>query len=294
MTAHIENTVKQLISLVLFCKKVNIPYEVYAFADETIGEFTGRQTTQKDGDISFNSVSLVNLLSSRMSASDFTYASQALVHMASKRPPSWFSMNGTPLNETIVAALDVVPEFQKKSNVQIVNTIFLTDGDSNSNAEYYHGFQKRYIVGREGSTVVIRDPVTRYEDKFTIGRSVFWSIEMTKSLVRLLRYRTKSHVVGFYVLAGRDFSYTSHKWYKSDEERAQADIDFKRDKCAVLDNSGFDEYYFLRSNSMNTDEVEFEVDEGVTRRGLVTAFSKYAGGKVSSRMVLNRFIKMIS
>ncbi len=34
MSDHMENTVKQLINLVMFCKKVNIPYEVYAFTSE--------------------------------------------------------------------------------------------------------------------------------------------------------------------------------------------------------------------------------------------------------------------
>jgi hypothetical protein len=51
----------------------------------------------------------------------------------------------------------------------------------------------------------------------------------------------------------------------------------------------------LRSESLNTDDDEvFEVKENATTRGLVSAFSKYHGNRISSRVVLNRFIGMIS
>ena len=35
MCEHISNTVKQLVNLTLFCKKVNIPFEVYSFIEES-------------------------------------------------------------------------------------------------------------------------------------------------------------------------------------------------------------------------------------------------------------------
>jgi hypothetical protein len=34
MFDNLENTIKQLINLVMFCKKVNIPYDVYAFTSD--------------------------------------------------------------------------------------------------------------------------------------------------------------------------------------------------------------------------------------------------------------------
>jgi hypothetical protein len=59
--------------------------------------------------------------------------------------------------------------------------------------------------------------------------------------------------------------------------------------------AGFDEYYVLRSEALDTEEDNtFEVKENATTRGLVSAFSKYAGGRVANRVVLNRFIGMIA
>ena len=48
MGNHIANTMKQLFNLVLFCKKVNIPYEVYAFSVDSPTEFIITSTPKKD------------------------------------------------------------------------------------------------------------------------------------------------------------------------------------------------------------------------------------------------------
>ena len=63
----------------------------------------------------------------------------------------------------------------------------------------------------------------------------------------------------------------------------------------MVKTAGFDEYYVLRSEALNTeDDVGFEVKQNATTRGLVSAFSKYTGGRVANRVVLNRFIGLIS
>jgi len=51
----------------------------------------------------------------------------------------------------------------------------------------------------------------------------------------------------------------------------------------------------LRSNGLDTDEDStFEVKEGVTFKGIASAFTKYNSGKYNSRVVLNRFIGLIT
>jgi hypothetical protein len=50
MAQHIANTLKQLFNLTMFCKKVNIPFEVYAFIDETDSSRTYR-IAAKQGDV---------------------------------------------------------------------------------------------------------------------------------------------------------------------------------------------------------------------------------------------------
>jgi len=78
MVEHLGNTVKQLINLTLFCKKVNIPYEVYAFIEDPTSENYIKPSNKK-GDLSFRGFGLCNLLSSKMTSAEFTYAASTLV-----------------------------------------------------------------------------------------------------------------------------------------------------------------------------------------------------------------------
>ena len=65
MSDVLFNTVKQLINLVEFCRKVNIPYEVYFFTSERDYETreNGTDWSQNNGEWIFENFSLVNCLS---------------------------------------------------------------------------------------------------------------------------------------------------------------------------------------------------------------------------------------
>jgi hypothetical protein len=297
MIDHIGNTMKQLINLVLFCKKMNIPYDVYAFVEETD---TGMcKQVPKENDMYFKPYGCMNLLSSRMTSAEFTYACSSLVCMAGLAKtrsyfPYWMHMQGTPLNQAIVHAMTIVPEFQKKNKLQIVNTIFLTDGESNNTNRYY---QKDSYYGLTDTQMkcerlVMRDPVTKHEQK--IDNKSGYSAQ-TNALIRLLKARTGSNVIGFYVINGRDFNRKVHEWFPKQMNHEEIKDNFRKSKFAVLENTGYDEYYILRSSSLDTDEDStFEVKENSTFRGIASAFTKYNSGKHNSRVVLNRFIGLIA
>jgi len=294
MHTNIDNTIRQLLNLVMFCKKVNIPFEVYAFTS-AYGENLGfAKFSAKPGDFVFNSFHLMNLLSSQMNASEYKYAASALLAFSNRynNRPSWFGLSGTPLNEAIVAAMKIVPEFQKERKLQIVNTVFLTDGDGSRPYGIYteHGQQSL----RSDGIIVIRDPITKHEEKIddTSSRKI------TSAFIKLMKERTKSNVVGFYILDGRNFSHEIHNFYPdtlTDADKVeQLKKEFRSEKYKIVTTDGYDEYYLLRAEGLDTEEgVEFEVKENATTRGFVSAFSKFTNNRKANRVVLNRFIGMI-
>ena len=307
MVDHIGNTVKQLINLVLFCKKQNIPYEVYSFVEDTDYNMIRCRQQKKSGDLAARSYALMNLLSSRMNSSEFTYACAALVDMTGlgrKRFyfPSWLAMHGTPLNQAIVHAMNIVPDFQKKNKLQIVNTIFLTDGESSVMNRYYaDSYLPKYhtdsydpygdSVYIKCDRLVIRDPVTKFEQ--SVDPRVRDS--QTNALIRLLKNRTNANVIGFYVIKGRDFNRKVYDWFPKQNNHEEIKENFKKNQFAILENTGYNEYYILRSASLDTDEEStFEVKENATFRGIASAFTKYNNGKHNSRVILNRFIGLIA
>lgn len=299
MSNHLENTMKQLISLVLFCKKVNIPYEVYAFTQE----YDTVSPQPKLGDVEMRQFRLLNILSSRMSSMEFTYAAATLVDTSTSKYAysRIFAMGGTPLNEAIISAMEIVPAFQKKYKLQVVNTVFLTDGEGHRLDRVYADYNGTLssIAGNKSDDywnksrprLILRDPITKHQvmvEEYSCQKN-------TAAYLQLLKLRTKCNLLGFYVLSGREFGRAAYvllpRAVNYDDMRAK----FRKEKSLVITNAGFDEYYMLRSEALDTEEdVTFEVKQNATTRGLVSAFSKYAGNRLANRVVLNRFIGMIS
>lgn len=308
MAGHLANTVKQLLNLVMFCKKVNIPFEVYAFVDETDPSHIYRIVPKK-GDAATETFCLLNILSSRMSAAEFMTASGALVSLSGigRRRyafPDFMRMGGTPLNEAVISAMEVVPDFQKRNKLQVVNTVFLTDGEgsyiqSTYTEEGYRGSVRDAKPRGASARIVFRDPVNRneagYDDSYTNYSSL--RMKQTGALVKLLKQRTNAHVIGFFVGSSRDIRnrmedfFPGVAWQILEKKKEE----FRKSKYLIVDSVGYDEYYILRSNGLDTEEdTEFDVKDNATTRGLVTAFNKYAGNRINNRVILNRFIGLIS
>ena len=303
MSNHLENTIKQLISLTMFCKKVSIPYEVYAFSSETPDNYIQEII---EGDIDIGRFRLINFLSSKMTASEYSYGCNLLLKISNNRyyRSDLFGLGGTPLNEAVLAAMEIVPAFQKSYKLQVVNTVFLTDGEGHSWRNVFikapdgritsyddDSYNPSVYTPRSQKQMIIRDPVTKSQE---ILDSYSFGIKSTSVMVKLLKERTGCNVVGFYVLAGREMNRTRDYFPKTADFDA-IKLKFRKEKTLVVTTAGFDEYYFLRSEGLDTeDDVEFDVKENVTRRGLVSAFSKYTKNRVMNRVVLNRFIGMIA
>ena len=301
MTEHMQSTIKQLVNLVMFCKKVSIPYEVYAFSTTYYDEKTllAYRAPAVNGDIVTKTFSLLNLMSSKMSAVEFTYAGAALMGMFDPRYrrnfPDWMALGGTPLNETVIAAMNIVPEFQKAYKLQIVNTVFLTDGEGHNNVSVYEGINEhnKYTTldPHYKDRLILRDPVTKHQEIPGQQRNR----QLTAGYIKLLKARTNCNIVGFYILNGRNFRNEARDFFPMTANFEQLREQFTKEKSLVVTSAGFDEYYMLRANALNTEEeVEFTVKENPTTRGLVSAFSKYNSNRINNRVVLNRFIGMIA
>lgn len=293
MHHHINNTMKQLLSLVMFCKKVGIPYEVFAFASSQVNQL---KQDFKESNLFMHQFQLFNIFSSRMTAAEFTNAGAAMTFLG-KHPgyaPDWFSMGSTPLNQAIVACFDIIPQFQKKYKLQMVNTVFLTDGEGDAFSGYcdvnghYKGFRDfaygpRYLV--------IRDDVTKHQEVVERPHS---GRHQTEALIKLLKLRTKCNVLGFYLLSSREFNAYAYHHLPAGSNIEDKRVQFRKNKSVVVTNVGFDEYYLMKSEHKSVLDEEFEVRENASTKTLATAFAKYTGGRVTNRVVLNRFIGMIT
>ena len=303
MQDNLHNTVKQLLNLVLFCKQVNIPYEVYAFTNR----YNTAPQIPKEGDLEmFSNVNMVNMLSNKMTNTEFNFAVKSLLDISKNIGlwgflPDCLSLGATPLNAAIVTAMHIIPKFKKDYKLEIVNTVFLTDGDSDNS--YHIHYKDEHNINRIGTgnrefdighrnlrekSLIIRDPKSKYQETI---KNVYDGRAITAAFLRMLKYNTQCNIVGFYVVNKRNNRVLDYMFPDSQIDIVRAE--FKRDNYKIITNSGYDEYYLLRAEGLNIDETELTLKENASTRGLATSFAKFSKQRTTNRVILNQFIKMI-
>ena len=298
MSQYINETIKQLLNLVLFCKKLSIPFDVYAFTTnyhhDTFTDFLPPNGNFKGDNLMMgNKFNLMQLLSSKMNSQDFSYMTNALLNYDYRNKetgrmnywPRWGSLGYTPLNETIICAMQMIPKFKQDNKLQIVNTVFLTDGDGHTLNE--RADSQRLFSETDGR-VVFRHNSTKHQVRVKWG-----AIEMTSSLLKLLKLITDCNVVGFFLTSQYTFNWKVHSLFPKSSNYDDLRKEFKKNKSVVCESSGYDQFYIMKSDA-KIDEDDEMVVKSKTTRGLVTALSKYHTGKVINRVILSKFIGMIS
>ena len=327
MADNLPQTLKQLFNLVWFCNRVKIPFEVYAFTDAWNGsryygneEGVTKIQDFKSGDMIINDVKLLNYLSSKMNKNDqdemmdyLWKMCQAWVGFRDWRndgypitPPKKLTLGGTPLNHAIITAMDILPKYKKETGVQRLNTVFLTDG-------YSHTVQKKYIVIDDKKTddyvsstfvqSVVTDPITNttiiQESNSGFRRR---HVSQTTMLLKLLKKRVPDmNILGFFIAGSGRKGYVK-KDIIMDEMNCsweEAGTYLKEiNKNKVLVNSkkeGYDEHYLMPGGEkLDIESGDLDVEVGASKANLKRAFVKASKGKVTSRVLLNKFIQMVA
>ena len=143
MSDVLLDTVKQLYNLLWFCKKVNIPFEVYAFTNEypPVEGSVHKLAYEKKSGLTLieETFSLMNLFTSKVKGNVLDEQMKIIFRLASRfdhssssffTTPLGMGLSGTPLNESLVALHQILPKFKKENNLQKVQCIILTDGES--------------------------------------------------------------------------------------------------------------------------------------------------------------------
>ncbi len=307
-----SKTLKQMMNLAMFCRRVGMPFEVYGFSDSDSGNDKDRQI-EKDGDFRFGSLTLHNWLSGRMNAREFRTAMLHVMMMvryftrrshgrystrrssSTLQIPYRFTLGGTPLDDAIVAAMSIVPKFQSDNEIQIVNTIFLTDGCSSRSPIYDHAGGRHNTNDR----LIVHDPVTKtdydvadFDIQNASGYSYWGSSQATAMLLTILRDRTDSNVIGFYLLSPRSGGdYTVSDISSEMGNASPEDLDrewkrFQKDKFAIATSKGYSEYYLIPG--------DLDAVTDVLADASAEAFTKMNRSKRVNRVLLHRFVDMIS
>ena len=288
MADSLIETIEQLIQLSMFCRKVNIPFEVYAFssmAPALFGKGSSSYKNTNDNHNHYSNFTLLNFLSSKMNRQQFDAALLNVYALAMANDydsdirlygSGNFGLGSTPLNEALLAAMTIVPEFQKANRIQVVNTVFLTDGAGNG-----------WLIPRQGT---VRFPGDRLPIRVD-GRSA------TRLFADVLRERTGSNIVNFFLANWQPARFERMAWsyFRDDKKIAAAAETWRKDNYAIgdRDDDGWDEQYLIRTRRVENTDISL-IDDKASSTKKKNAFLKSLGAKMTSRVVLNRFIDMIA
>jgi len=332
MYENLKGTLSQLFNLIWFCRQTRIPFEVYAFSDSYGRAYRsdGNAPASQDfkyGDLQCREFKMLNFFSSNMSIKEEIEMMTTLLMYTYKYSRSYRDWNesgypyvaprnlelgGTPLNEAIIAMMEIVPKFKSDTGVQKVNSVFLTDGAANGNmtvmdyrlvtnkdSEDYgkHLETTKDITGwNQKSTAIITDSYTN-KNVEVVGRK-----GLTTALLELFKARVYDmSVVGFFIAgsgrSGRvDKRVIATLLGKSFYEVIDEVKFINKNKYLAITQCGYDEYYVLPGgNALAVDNTGLSDDLiGASKAKLKSAFGKSMKSKVESRQLLNKFVKLVA
>ena len=304
-----SDTLKQLFQLVWFCRKVNIPFEVYAFTNDSWAlsseyNYDDNMHTElmvkewKNNEITIDGCfRLVNILSSS-SKSKYNDEMMQYLYIAGRSfgsgmlnyPPK-FTLSGTPLNEAIITSKEVVKQMIKKHYLQKCHVICLTDGEGytpayNRERKYEHSGEVSRGRARIGYNTMLRNRET--------GRTWKTSeFSFTNDLIECVKDGLPGvSFIGFRILGRGDIrSFASYFGDGTSSTEMQDVIRKTGSICMKLDS--FDLMFGIPQSGLTVD-TDLNVSDDAKKADVSKAFRKMFKNKRTNKFVLQQFADQIA
>ncbi len=173
MSGSVKPTVEQAALLSMFCRRLQIPFRLFAFSDNytrmpkdsndyndyaewqsnrVYGKAKGTNDRMEDWNL--GNLALLEIFNEKMSNAEFTRSMENWFQLASNcdgaydyrtmddtydhnwYTPSRLNLGGTPLDATLVVMRDYLIDFKKNYGLDICSFIALTDGESHRCFDY--------------------------------------------------------------------------------------------------------------------------------------------------------------
>ena len=320
MSNILHDSMKQLFNLVWFCKKVNIPFEVYAFSNDawSIGmdpedydkskyayrydDGLKRQDLVKN--IKINDLSIeaafrmVTVLDNTLNNRDLDaqmknlwLTSQSFRNGAYPHPQR-FHLSGTPLNEAIISLKSITKRFIAENKVQKSHIVIFTDGE---------GYDASYNRRSSYDDSIMASSVP-YDSAIRANGRTFHVLsnrcDFTNKLIEAVKSTLPdTSFIGFRVLATGDTRSFTHYYARNlTVEYIKGEIRKKGCVC-VKDPKGMDLMFGLPQKNLNLDtdlDDTMPEKDNITKSDISRAFRKTFKNKKSNKIVCQTFISQIA
>ena len=335
MHRNMYSSIEQILILASFCRKVNIPFLVYGFGNHTLSrkvDFPNDDVTEENGfthnenEFYLNDCYLREYLNSSMSNSEWTASVKNVLMLmegfarGSYSSPNSELLSNTPLIESIIAIEPIINNFKQKNNLDIINTVIVHDGDSDS-IHYKCEIDKEKndkVIPKHFNTnaqnVYVVDKKSKFEMQIKTSNAMgMWDSHdaLRKVIFQWLKHKTGTRIFGFFLIEGNasnmrgaiERRYHSKKmdsmrqknYYGVKEECKILAKELKEKKFLESDNVGYDKFYLTPGgNDLKIENEDFEVNGKVTANKLKTAFMKFNKVRQVNRVMVSKFIQGIA
>ena len=312
MNNTMSSVMDQLLHLVVFCKTVNIPFDVYGFTTTNSklgsdGWYTSNERAlaqSRESEIDHQGLSLPQIISSSLKKNDYE---DALYHIYMRKvlaldEYSWtereilskFEEYGsTPLNEALIKSHELINNFKRANGIDKMNLVVLSDGEAN-NSNVTRSHKVKYLPNeRYGEILVHIDGRTvRMPNRSSKG---------TKALLDNLRKNYGVCTLGFFIADGshnfwRKIEDATGYWIYGSEDRKPYNREFGKNKCVTFNNAlGYNQFYIVKNGkNFSTEDDGFEVADDASTGTIRSQFKKYSRSKKTNKSLLTNFGKAVA
>jgi hypothetical protein len=331
MSDKMDGSIEQILVLAMFCRKVNIPFRVYAFGDSVkvysldrnivnnpLAAKTSRPnrscfTTNAD-ELALKTVQLREYLNNEMTNSEFTKSVRNMILLKQSFDRNSYGVNqldkpnseeltNTPLIQGIFAMTEVMKQFKKVNNLDFTSLIIVHDGDADANLNYYDGRygNSQTYFNEIKDNVIITNKKSKFQ--YLLGsEKTNNNPSLLTAALRYFRHETKSKIFGFFILENRSYAIKNSLFRRYlDKNGNSVHYDAIKDKIKELRSEkylqsnivGYDDFYML-SNDIIIDDEELEIAETASQKTIVKAFIKFNKKRQVNRVLVNKFIQGIA
>lgn len=241
MGCYIPGVVEQMLMLAMFCERIRIPLEIYAFSDQYSPE-TWSWTPSNPKVVQPYNCGLIQFYSSGVNKTLRDKAIQCMFavkhhYECGERGnlPSVMQLGGTPLHSSLMLMKQIIKRMRQTHKLDRQAFVVVTDGDAGDWIKSSNGGQLA-----DGGTARDEKTGVLYRSKLPMGTIIEWLRDTTATTtigVRLMHHESPEQIAGAWVSDKED-------------QKIAAEALRKRDAFIEIPKTDFDAAYAVRSNML--------------------------------------------
>lgn len=314
MNSTIRDILEQVLVLVTFCKRVGIPFDVYGFGDAHNYNWSHHDSFKVVNDsytFGASKFCLRHLISSNLKGNAYKRAFTMLNVVAQItnnvgrlsdikaifNKPDYkielnslgFGLGGTPFLETLTASMSVIRKFKEDHHNDIVNVIYLSDGDGVDELVGSREFQQMDYNERRNTTIGFQD----YRTKIKVLSDDKMGVPYQTALTKLIATVTGCRHIGYFF--GSENEIQSKIRYNKDLQNGMTEhLKFLTNNGFVaVPNIGYDNYYYVNKDQMGySGELKFY--PGTSMDMIGEKFTEHQKKKMNSKLIIKQFAQDVA